>query len=141
MLGLGGDYKSQSMFKHSLTAVLNYVDGFSSLLSTNSWLQFSSLCTYPSQCANSHEHVHNFLQDAELTKLLNCSHHLSAGTEAILNGSFKSAPGISGLGRKHYLINMQPPMSLTSKWVCLLWSPYVYFVVPVITGGGVTMHC
>ena len=26
------------------------------------------------------------------------------------------------------------------KWVCLLWSPYVYLVVPVITGGGVTVH-
>ena len=81
------------MFKHSLTAVLNYLDGLSSLLSANSWLQFSSLCTYPSQCVESHEHTHNYLQDAETPKLLNCSHHLSAGTEAVLNSSLKSATG------------------------------------------------
>ena len=77
-VGCGEEYKPQSMFERNLTVFLNYVDGFLSLLSANSWLQFFSLRTYPSLCVDSHEHAHNFLQDAETTKLLKCSHHLSA---------------------------------------------------------------
>ena len=73
-------------------------------MSANSWLRFSSLCTYPSQCVDSHEHAHNVLQDEETTKLLNCSHQLSAGTEAVLNGSFKSAPGKSAEASIYLLI-------------------------------------
>ena len=34
----------------------------------------------------------NFLQEVELMKLLNCSHHLSTSTEAVLNISLKSTP-------------------------------------------------
>ena len=70
--------------------------------------------------------------------LLNCNHHLSAGTEAVLNGSFKSAPGKSDEASIYLYLYAAPTESY--KWVCLLWSPYVYFVVPVITGGGVTIH-
>ena len=124
---IGGDYKPLSLFKRSLTAVLNYVYRWILISSVNSWLQFSSLCTYPSQYVDSHEQAHNFLQDAEKTKLLNCSHHLSAGTKAVLNSSFKSAPGKSA-EVSILFNNMQPPLSLTSGCGCCghpmytLWS-------------------
>ena len=43
---------------------------------------------YPWQYSNNF----NFLHEAEPMKLLNCSHHLSASTEAVLNSSLKSTP-------------------------------------------------
>ena len=77
------------------------------------------------------------LQEAELTKLLNCSHHFSAGTEAVLNSSFKSAPRKSAEA-SIYLVICSP------QWVLQVGVPIVVtlnkLVVPVITGGGVTMH-
>ena len=101
---------------------------------------FSSLCTYPSQCADSHEHAHSFLQDAETTKLLNCSHHLSACRYwSSLERFFHVSTRKSAAANITLYIYEAPNESY--KWLWLLWSLYVYFVVPVITGGGATLHC
>ena len=40
-----------------------------------------------------HSNHSRFLRGAEATKLLNCRHHLSASTDAVMNGSLESASG------------------------------------------------
>ena len=92
---------------------------------------FGKNCFGFNQCVDSHEHAHNFLQDAEIPKLLNCSHHLSAVTEAVLISSLKSATGTSAGGSIYLLICgpqwvLQVGVSVVVT-LCILCGPWYYW--------------
>ena len=86
----------------------------------NCWLySYSDVVhgTYNSQAGYTWRYSNNFnfLREVEPSKFLNCSHHLSAGTEAVLNSSFKSA--------SKKLVEASITLDLTGIWQTISRQP------------------
>ena len=93
-----------------------FVNAFSSLLFANSWLRFCSLHTYPSQCVNSHAACMQFLTRCRDNCFLTVTTTLVRVMKQSWTVPWCQRQNISC--SEHYLIYVQPPLSLTSGCVC-----------------------